>query len=161
MIQLINKLKKNQKGFTLVELIVVLVILAILAAFTIPAMLGFVQDARDKAEIASAREVYVAAQGAASEMTAQNKKVEWNANTSTPYVAAVIKYINGDITITPIATVADGSEGSVQKGQVSVTVGDDGKVSKVVYGGQNANIKITGSASGNSADIIERTTATP
>ncbi|MEG1940429.1 MAG: prepilin-type N-terminal cleavage/methylation domain-containing protein, partial [Eubacterium sp.] len=40
--QFINKLKKNQKGFTLVELIVVLVILAILAAFTIPAMLGFV-----------------------------------------------------------------------------------------------------------------------
>ncbi|MEG2548270.1 MAG: type II secretion system protein [Eubacterium sp.] len=62
--QFINKLKKNQKGFTLVELIVVLVILAILAAFTIPAMLGFVDDAKGKAYIAEAREVYMAYQGA-------------------------------------------------------------------------------------------------
>lgn len=67
MIQMINKLKKNQKGFTLVELIVVLVILAILAAFTIPAMLGFVDDARGKALIAQTREVYVAAQSAVTE----------------------------------------------------------------------------------------------
>lgn len=67
MIQLINKMKKNQKGFTLVELIVVLVILAILAAFTIPAMLGFINDARGKAYIAEARSVYMAYQGATSE----------------------------------------------------------------------------------------------
>lgn len=53
--------------FTLVEIIVVLVILAILAAFTIPTMLGFVNDARGKAMIAEAREVYVAAQSTATE----------------------------------------------------------------------------------------------
>ena len=70
MIQMINKLKKNQKGFTLVELIVVLVILAILAAFTIPAMLGFVDDARGKAAIAQGREIYVAAQSAGTDVAA-------------------------------------------------------------------------------------------
>ena len=68
MIQMINKLKKNQKGFTLVELIVVLVILAILAAFTIPAMLGFVNDAKGKAYVAQAREVKLAYQSAATEI---------------------------------------------------------------------------------------------
>lgn len=68
--QLWKKMKKNRKGFTLVEIIVVLVILAILAAFTIPAMLGFVKDARSKAAIAQAREVYVAAQSAATEVLA-------------------------------------------------------------------------------------------
>lgn len=69
MIQMINKLKKNQKGFTLVELIVVLVILAILAAFTIPAMLGFINDAKGKANVAQAREVKMAYQSAATEIS--------------------------------------------------------------------------------------------
>lgn len=59
---------KNNKGFTLVELIVVLVILAILAAFTIPTMLGFVEDAKGKAAIAEAREIYAAAQTAGTEI---------------------------------------------------------------------------------------------
>lgn len=52
----------NNRGFTLVEIIVVLVILAILAAFTVPAMLGFVQDAQAKGNIPVAREIYTAAQ---------------------------------------------------------------------------------------------------
>lgn len=68
--ELLKRIKKNKKGFTLVEIIVVLVILAIIAAFTIPAMLGFVSDANSKAKIAEAREVYVAAQAVATEFTA-------------------------------------------------------------------------------------------
>lgn len=68
--ELINRIRKSRKGFTLVEIIVVLVILAILAAFTIPAMLGFVGDAKGKAYIAEAREVYVAAQATATETNA-------------------------------------------------------------------------------------------
>jgi len=59
--------KMNKKGFTLVEIIVVLVIIAILAAAAIPTMLGFVNDARDKALTAEARAVYVAAQYIATE----------------------------------------------------------------------------------------------
>jgi len=66
----INKMRKKTKGFTLVEIIVVLVILAILAAFTIPTMLGFVNDANAKAHVAQAREIYVAAQAAATEIVA-------------------------------------------------------------------------------------------
>ena len=62
-----NKLKNNKKGFTLVEIIVVLVILAVLAAASIPTMLGFVKDAKGKAEIANARAAYIAAQSIATE----------------------------------------------------------------------------------------------
>lgn len=69
--ELINRIRKSRKGFTLVEIIVVLVILAILAAFTIPSMLGFVDDAKGKAMIAEAREVYVATQAAATENLAK------------------------------------------------------------------------------------------
>lgn len=63
--------KQDCRGFTLVEIIVVLVILAILAAFTIPAMLGFVEDARGKAYITEAREIYTAMQSALTEVGAQ------------------------------------------------------------------------------------------
>lgn len=63
----IKKRVKQEQGFTLVEIIVVLVVLAILATFTIPTMLGFVADAKGKAYIAEAREVYVAAQAVATE----------------------------------------------------------------------------------------------
>jgi type IV pilus assembly protein PilA len=62
-----HKNKTRTRGFTLVEIIVVLVILAILAAFTIPAMLGFVEDARAKASIPVVREIYEAAQISATE----------------------------------------------------------------------------------------------
>ena len=83
-----NKMKKNSKGFTLVEIIVVLVILAILAAFTIPSMLGFVGEARGKAMIAEAREVYVAAQATATEYTAKDITVS-EANLKSDAVAKV------------------------------------------------------------------------
>ncbi len=66
-----HKKYNHSGGFTLVELIIVLVILAILAAFTIPAMLGFVEDAKSKASVTLAREVYTAAQSAATEIYAK------------------------------------------------------------------------------------------
>jgi len=54
---------KNKKGFTLIEMIVVLVIIAILIVATVPTMMGFINDARDRATAAEARSVYMAIQG--------------------------------------------------------------------------------------------------
>ena len=71
-----NKLKNNKKGFTLVEIIVVLVILAVLAAAAIPTMLGFVEEAKGKSEIANARAAYVAAQSVVTEETATGETTE-------------------------------------------------------------------------------------
>lgn len=61
--QKLNKLqavRKNKKGFTLIEIIVVLAILALLIAIALPTMNGVLTDAKDKVVLADARAAYVA-----------------------------------------------------------------------------------------------------
>ncbi len=58
----IKEMKKNQKGFTLVELIVVLVILAILAAMLVPALLGYIDRARQGKYSEEMHSIYTAFQ---------------------------------------------------------------------------------------------------
>lgn len=72
----LKELRASRRGFTLVEIIVVLVIIAILAAIAIPAMTGFVQEAKDQALISEARASYVAAQNVAVRETAKGVDVD-------------------------------------------------------------------------------------
>ncbi len=58
----IKEMKKNQKGFTLVELIVVLVILAILAAMLVPALLGYIDRAKQGKYSEEIHSIYTAVQ---------------------------------------------------------------------------------------------------
>lgn len=53
-------MKKKQKGFTLVEVIVVLVILAIMAAILIPSLVGYIDKAREQSVITQTRMVVTA-----------------------------------------------------------------------------------------------------
>ena len=50
-------MKRKNKGFTLIEIIVVLVIIAILAVITIPVVMGYVEDAEDTKIINKAHNV--------------------------------------------------------------------------------------------------------
>ncbi|MBR1470073.1 MAG: type II secretion system protein [Lachnospiraceae bacterium] len=71
--------KMNNKGFTLVELIVVLVILAILAAILVPTLLGYIERAREEKDFSTAQAVRVAVQSEIAELYGKGKDpVEWS-----------------------------------------------------------------------------------
>lgn len=62
-------IKKNEKGFTLVELVIVVAILAILATLLVPRIMGNVEEAEKSKELANARTI-------ASEITIHNALVK-------------------------------------------------------------------------------------
>ena len=52
---------ERQKGFTLIELLVVLIVIAVLAAVTVPALTGYLDDAREKKAVSEAQVCVTAA----------------------------------------------------------------------------------------------------
>ena len=70
------KKDKRNKGFTLVELLVVLTILAVLAAIAVPALIGYIDRARANADIVHARNCMQAMQTELMELYAFDRSGE-------------------------------------------------------------------------------------
>lgn len=84
-----SKKRISNTGFTLVELIVVLVILAILAAILIPALLGYIDDAKDKKDLFNAKNCLNAIQSEMSKLyakTSDNLKTDSYKNNNFNYL---------------------------------------------------------------------------
>ena len=144
MFEKIRKMK-NQKGFTLVELIVVLVILAILAALLVPALTGYIDKANKEKVIATTRMVVMAAQTEASEK--YGLKADGKLNSGTEFTLDLKKAATGDtvastkaavdgIDINNIAVLAEVAKNTAAAGETAVY--------KFVNGVTEITVKIDG-----------------
>ena len=89
-----KRMKKDNKGFTLVELIVVLVILAILAAILVPALLGYIDKAKEKQIVLNAKSCYTAAQAKYSELYAKDATTVSQTDMDEIWAMADVKDLN-------------------------------------------------------------------
>lgn len=70
--KLLQNLKKDKKGFTLVEMIVVIVIIGILLAILVPGMFKYIDKAKDKQIEVNARTAYLNISTAIAELYGKN-----------------------------------------------------------------------------------------
>lgn len=129
----VKKLSKDNRGFTLIELVVVIAILGILAAIAIPKMGGFTNSAKEAADKTTASNIKNA-----FALARANGEIEW-AESPTEAEITISKGENGGVTVTVTDGVITNAEDIVnaafpelelQSGKkIVITIdGEDGKI---------------------------------
>ena len=142
-----QKIRKDKKGFTLVELIVVLVILAILIALLVPTLTGYIDNANKKKVQSEGRQVLMAAQTLAEDDYAfDGTKLMCGV---TPNIPLTTKPAGANDTKDPdIATLAEVG-GKYNAAATHVTVDATGKFTSVVYADKDNKFEATYTNTGN------------
>jgi len=132
-----KRIVRNKKGFTLIEIIVVLVIIAILVAAAIPAMIGFVDDARGKAYASEARVGLVAAQAVVTELVTSGANTSPTSNdvTTNPTFVRMTSDVTGG------ATAFSGIVIDAANSRVTGIVYDSGTYTITISGGTTTVVK--------------------
>ena len=102
-----KKLRKNEKGFTLAELLIVVAIIGVLVAISIPIFTSQLEKSRDAVSVANIRTAYAEAQTlalTATKDTETSGNATWNATAHTVTVKKVaIKGHNADDSFSGLA----------------------------------------------------------
>lgn len=136
-------MKKNNKGFTLVELIVVLVILAILAAILVPALLGYIDKAREGQYAEEAHSILVAAQGYETEQYAKkNGTFATTGDELVDYINKIVDPTNvSSITVAPVGSGSSHSAFTIATVDSVTFTSQDGKTGTMKFDGSTWTIE--------------------
>lgn len=91
----IKNLRRNKKGFTLVEVIVVLVILAILIAIAVPSVMKYIDDAKEAKFLAEARSAFIATDAELTKDYADDGILNMSASKEAEATAGFVELIKG------------------------------------------------------------------
>lgn len=132
-----DTMRKNKKGFTLVEIIVVLVIIGILMALAVPAVMSYIKKAADTKLISEARTVMVASKEKGIELVKEGKLHQLTSSVSKTDIINRSEIEDGQLMEIQLNSAKNGAGSFVVKIQDAYVRYDDAKQSYEVLDSYN------------------------
>lgn len=107
----LKNLKKNKKGFTLIEMIVVIVIIAILAAIAVPAVMKYIDEARETKLITAAGSAKTSLEAELTKYQAKSADNKISTDEMNAANAVAVKDVE-NVTVSKVCTNLERGEGA-------------------------------------------------